>query len=112
MVLIKKKYKIYNDDSIDKLFELDQDIIILDPPWGGSSYYDKQSMRLGFNNINIACILNELMKEKKFKCCLILVSWNFDFNNFMNRINSKSVTIYHIDGLKKKNNSYIISVMP
>ena len=106
----EKKYKIYNEDSMEMLFKLNQDIIILDLPWGGSSYYGKKSMRLGFNNINIVCILNNLIREKKFKCCLILVPNNFDFNNFFYHINSKDVTIYHIKGLKKKNHSYIISI--
>ena len=107
----KKNYKIYNDDSMEKLFDLEQDIIILDPPWGGSDYYGKQVMRMGFNNINIVCIINELIREKKFKCCLMLVPWNFDFNNFMYHIQTDNVIIYHIDNLPKKNNSYIISII-
>lgn len=108
----KKKYKIYNDDSMEKMFDLDQDIIILDPPWGGPvEAYKKRPMRMGFNNINIVCIINELIKEKKFKCCLMLIPWNFDFNNFLYHINSDNVTIYHIDGLPKKNHSYILSVI-
>lgn len=105
-----KKYKIYNDDSMEKMFELDQDIIILDPPWGGKDYSGKKSIKLGFNNVNIVCILNKLIKENKFKCCLLLVPWNFNFNNFMSKVKSKSITIYHIYGLEKKN-SYVISII-
>lgn len=48
------------------------------------------------------------MKENKFKCCLLLVPWNF--NNFMSKVKSKSITIYHIYGLEKKN-SYVISII-
>lgn len=60
------------------------DFIIVDPPWGGKGYNKKQRLKLGFNNINIWCIVNKHIH--KTKAFIIWAPYNFDIQNFIQNI--------------------------
>lgn len=109
----KLKYKIYNNDSLEYIFKLKQDVIIFDLPWGGTEYNKNDKLKLGLNNINIACIINLLIKNKKFKLILLLIPDNFDFNNFYKLINFTFINIKIIKtqiNKKKYINTMIINL--
>lgn len=74
--------KIFNDDYLNVLDKIDSDIIICDPPWGGTDVYEKNNILLGFNNINVSCIINELAKKRLFKFFILMTPFNFDLNKF------------------------------
>ena len=105
----KNKYKIYNKDSLKYLFKLNQDIIIFDPPWGGENYMKNKNISLGFNNINIACIINKLIYKKKCKLILFLIPENFDFQTFLSLIKRKKIEI-HTVSIRKNKKQYILSI--
>lgn len=88
-----KKITIYEADYLDKMFELKQDIIISDPPWGGRDYIKQQSIRLGFDNIDIVNVINELAAQNKFSLFIFLAPMNYNFNLFLSRIQAKTVYI-------------------
>ena len=65
-----------------------QDIIVLDPPWGGPNYFKQYNIKLYLNNIDIGIISNFLFS--KCKILILKVPFNFDFSNyFKNNINWK-----------------------
>ena len=93
-----KKVNVLNKDYLDICLNLKQDIIISDPPWGGKSFIHQKSIRLGFSNIDIVFIINELYKQNKFKLFIFLAPFNYDFNYFFKNIISKYV---HIEKIKR-----------
>ena len=54
-------------------YKLNQDIIIADPPWGGTNYDKISRIRLHLNNVDITCIINKLYKKDKFKILIKLI---------------------------------------
>lgn len=91
-----KNIMIYEADYLDKMFELNQDIIISDPPWGGRDYIKKPSIRLGFDNIDIVEIINKLNSENKFTLFIFLAPVNFNFNLFLSKIKSSNIYIQKV----------------
>ena len=96
-----KNVNVINDDYLNILFKLKQDIILADPPWGGPEYKTQYNLKLGFNNINIICIINKLYDANRFKIFIILVPYNFDIQNFIKYIKSDTYFI-------KKFKSYVL----
>lgn len=92
----KTNIQIYNEDYMDIAYDLNQDIIVSDPPWGGYDYSKSKSMKLGFNNVNIAYVINQLYSKNKFKFYILLAMYNFDIQNFINRLVPKDIIIYNM----------------
>ena len=90
---LSKKVKIINADYMDVMNDITQDIIISDPPWGGTDYNKHRTLRLHLNNIDITHIINELYDKKLFKMYVLVVPPNFDIKLFMEKIKSKSIFI-------------------
>ncbi len=93
-----KNIKIYNDDYLEVLYKLDQDIIICDPPWGGTDYGARGRLRLGLNNIDITHVINRLHKEGKFRAFILLCMKNFDFEFFRENIEASFIVVKDIKG--------------
>jgi len=89
----KKKINIIEADYLDVMFTLNNDIIICDPPWGGVDYINKQTIKLGFNNINIICIINELLKKNSFKIFILYAPRNFNIQQFVFGVNTSKISI-------------------
>jgi len=110
---VKNVYKLdnvdlYNGDSLEILKKLNQDIIYIDAPWGGSDYKKNKRIELYMSKKTIGEIFNEF----KFKTKLFIYKLpkNYDFTNF---IQTTMVTKYYIY-LHKKNNKpkYFILFVP
>ena len=73
------------------------DAVFFDPPWGGTQYRTQQNIRLGLNNLNIGCVIGELLllnKNKgRLKVICLLVPYNYDFDNFTQILNVHFPTI-------------------
>jgi hypothetical protein len=91
-----KKINIINDDYLNVLYDLNQDIIVADPPWGGYDYKKFKYMKLSLNNINMSYIINKLYQKNKFKVFILLVMKNFDIQNFVNNIESENIIIRNL----------------
>ncbi len=63
--------KLYNDDYLKVYDKLEQDIIYLDPPWGGSSYKEKDFITLKLGNLEIWELINLIIQKKL--CTYILI---------------------------------------
>ncbi len=91
------KITIYNDDYLSLLYEIKNDVIICDPPWGGYDYGKKKTIDLGFNNINVICIINELLKKNLFKIFILMTPKNYNISYFILNINSKNILIHKLE---------------
>lgn len=72
------KVNIICGDYFDHMLKLKQDVIFLDPPWGGYDYKKVAELSLCLNNINIACI-HKLLKYTKYIFLLVPSNFNFDY---------------------------------
>lgn len=110
---VKKVYKLdnvdlYNGDSLEILKKLNQDIIYIDAPWGGSDYKKHKSIELYMSNKSMGDIFNEF--KSKTKLFIYKIPKNYDFTNF---IQITMVTKYYLY-LHKKNNKpkYFLLFVP
>ena len=88
-----KNVKVINSDYMDVLFNLKQDIIIADPPWGGPQAKRIPNLRLGLNNVDIVCIINELYKKNAFQMFILVAPYNFALSHFTRNIESNTYMV-------------------
>lgn len=100
-----KQYKRENvtilcDDMLNHMNKQKEDIIFIDPPWGGKSYKQKNALMLFLSKQPITKIINLLHT----KLIVIKVPFNFHFNDFFKYTKVSSYTLYKI------RNYYIIFI--
>jgi len=100
----KKNINIHVNDYLNIMYELENDIIICDPPWGGYNYVKQKSIKLGMSNINIICVINEVIKKKLCKIFIMLSPKNYDIQDFLTNINSDKILV------RKLSKHYFISI--
>lgn len=71
---------LYNDSYVKISNEIKQDVLFMDPPWGGLDYKSQATMMLFLDNIPIYEILNNI--ENKPKMIVLKVPNNFDIELF------------------------------
>ena len=54
----------YNDDYLNLYKSLKQDVIFLDPPWGGPDYKNKKSLTLALGNMKLDDLSRDIIKNK------------------------------------------------
>jgi hypothetical protein len=94
----------YLNDCLEIVPKLKQDVIFFDPPWGGPSYKNHQSLDLFLNNKNIFDIIKEWKEQKLARIYVLKIPFNFNLDPF---INEKSFENLQIQKLKKFNVIYI-----
>jgi hypothetical protein len=104
---LRDKITAYNDDSIKKLQELEQDVIYIDAPWGGSSFKKYKYMKLYLGTHELVDIYKKF--KGKAKMFVFKVPPNYDFNYFLSQI-SNAVHVETYIGSKKKIRFKIIVV--
>lgn len=89
---LRDKVEIYNNDALNVIYTIEnQDIVFMDPPWGGSDYkkYNKISLSIGAKTIET--ITNELFDDSITKCppelIVLKLPINYDINNFKKLVN-------------------------
>jgi hypothetical protein len=60
--------------------KLKQDIIYLDPPWGGKDYKYKKSVDLNIGNLSLKNIVNKIINKKLSRYIFIKVPFNCNIN--------------------------------
>lgn len=80
--------------------QLKQDVIFLDPPWGGPNYkkYSKVPLYLGPRRID--AIVSELFNSNAAKIIAVKIPYNFDLTNFYEHVHYKYITIYNFKKCK------------
>jgi 16S rRNA C967 or C1407 C5-methylase (RsmB/RsmF family) len=75
-----KNVKIICNDYTKAILELKQDIVFMDPPWGGINYKQHKTVYLFLSDIGIGKIVNKL--KDSVKMVVLKVPYNFDINRF------------------------------
>ena len=81
----------FNGDYLDFLDNLTQDIVFLDPPWGGKSYKSIENIKLSLGDTSIEEICNMLHDKTKLIC--LKLPLNYDLDYFNNNINNFEIKI-------------------
>jgi len=73
-----EKVNIKCGDYMDVMKSLNQDAVVLDPPWGGTDYKNKKYIDLGLNNVNIICIINKLLTKAKYIYMMVPHNYKYE----------------------------------
>ena len=79
-------------DCTEKIFNLKQDIIFLDPPWGGKTYKNQLKIDLYLNNIELSVFCNKIFRNTSTNLIILKVPNNFNKES-LNNINCKHCDI-------------------
>ena len=81
-------YTLFNESFLN-LKDLENDVIFIDPPWGGPDYRRENKIKLFLDNINLSLIINDLFHSNKtLKLIIVKVPKNFDLVDFKLKLNS------------------------
>tara|TARA_B110000908_G_scaffold131025_1_gene154087 strand:+ start:250 stop:909 length:660 start_codon:yes stop_codon:yes gene_type:complete len=106
-------YDLYNCSYLNIKNDFNEDIIFIDPPWGGPDYYKETNINLFLDNIPLVKIINSLFTDKdKLKYVLIKTPKNFDLNDFItNMLNKLFIEKLEFSKNLKKINFFIIKII-
>ena len=89
--------KHYNCSYLHLMYALRQDLIFLDPPWGGTDYKKTNSIDLFLDDVNVIDIINNLYHNTRY--IAMKIPNNYNLNN-LNK-NFWEFKIYPIHSNKK-----------
>ena len=75
-----------------------QDVIFLDPPWGGPDYKNKTKISLYLSGFKISKVVkeifnNEKSREHKTKCIILKVPQNFDIDTMIDELHNEEICL-------------------
>ena len=91
--------RLYNDDCMNIIKDIQQDVLYMDPPWGGVKYKEKSNLKIYLNGVELTKVIMEL---KKLECLLFLkVPLNIDLSgiNIENKyiiLNKKELPSFYL----------------
>eukprot|EP00644_Phytophthora_capsici_P014463 jgi/Phyca11/503407/fgenesh2_kg.PHYCAscaffold_3_\ len=86
-VLQKTNARCIHANYLDVMLELQQDVVFLDPPWGGPEYKDLEKVDLFLGGLPLHEICTRL--QNSAKCIVLKVPSNFDDAKFSQRVPGK-----------------------
>lgn len=94
-ILKIKNIDIYHSNYLTVLNEesVTQDLVYLDPPWGGDSYRDTSNTSLFLGKIPIYVVCKRILSTKIALAVFLKVPLNFDLQEFMKQGQGMRVTI-------------------
>ncbi len=90
----RKNIKLHNINYLYIYRKLTQDIIFIDPPWGGINYKLKTNISLFLDDINICNLIDELKKYSKM--IVLKVPINFNYIELFKIVKTNFIKIYQI----------------
>ena len=80
-----------NKDSTKQLFckDFKQDVLFLDPPWGGIDYKKHKTLDLFLGKQNITYLVRKVFQKTKTKIIILKVPNNFNSKEFFKKIKQK-----------------------
>lgn len=82
-----KNIDFYHQDYLEIMNDLKQDVIFLDPPWGGKNYKFKNKVKISMSGNSFEAIVMEIIHKKLSKYIVLKLPKNYDFDSFNNCIN-------------------------
>jgi 16S rRNA G966 N2-methylase RsmD len=86
-------------DSLEECTKLDQQVIFIDPPWGGPEYKNKTRVSLSMCNVSLSSICHTLYNHTAY--IVIKVPTNFDEESFVQDTSAYMTLVYKNTGLRK-----------
>lgn len=95
-----KNVNVIKGDSLSEIKKLNQDVIYIDPPWGGTEYKNYEYLDLSLGKMDVVdFIKNNINRAKLF---VMKVPINFNFNRLLNEIPNNKISIMTIKKQEKK----------
>ncbi len=91
---------VYNGNSLDYVIndnQLNQDVLYIDPPWGGDDYQQEELITLKISEINIEDIINNIFEKKRAQMIALKLPSNYNMAYFKEYVNRK----YDVHELRK-----------
>jgi 16S rRNA G966 N2-methylase RsmD len=90
-----------NDDCTKILHEIEnQDVIFIDPPWGGKSYKNYTKLKLRFSNITLEMLCNNIFDKNITKCTpkllILKLPTNYDVTYFYKMLKIKTIFLHNL----------------
>lgn len=93
--------KIYNDDCNKVIPFLKQNIVFIDPPWGGTKYKNYKNLRLLLSGIHIPVLCNNIFDpiQTKYPPSMIVLKLpkNYDIKHLFNSIPNCNMFLYELE---------------
>jgi 16S rRNA G966 N2-methylase RsmD len=89
---------LFNKDYLAIYETIKQDIIFIDPPWGGLSYKEADNVTLSLGNMPIEELCNNICNKKLAKITVLKLPYNYNLNYMKNAINS-SFNMYKLKNI-------------
>jgi 16S rRNA G966 N2-methylase RsmD len=83
-----------NGDYLELMKFFYQDIIFLDPPWGGKNYKEMDTMSIIINDKRLEDICEEIIDLKLAKMIILKLPLNYNISNFNEDIKKKIILEY------------------
>jgi hypothetical protein len=77
-----KNISFYNDSYINLYKSLKQDVIYLDPPWGGPEYKNMKTVTLSLGDMKIDELCKDIIKNKLCQLIILKLPYNYDLSTF------------------------------
>jgi hypothetical protein len=87
---------VHCQDYVDLYRQLQQDVVFLDPPWGGHNYLRNPSLDLYLGDKNIIDICYDLINEKYASLLVLKVPINFNLQQLIVRLPTKTILTHKI----------------
>lgn len=101
---------VYNGDTIEILDKITQDVIYLDPPWGGPDYKKYAQLKLYLGKYELSDIY--LKFKNKTKLFIFKVPYNYDVNNFIRKTEVNTIKIHSFKNNKGEVKFLILVIKP
>jgi hypothetical protein len=88
-----KDIRVINSGYLEVMYDWPSDIIISDPPWGGSGYKTKKYINLGYDNLDIISIINRLHAKHMFKAFILFAPKNYDMASLDKLVPTEHVVV-------------------
>jgi predicted RNA methylase len=81
-----------NGNTLEKLNEITQDVLLIDAPWGGKLYFKNPQLKLYLDNLELSDIYNQF--KHKTKLFVVKVPFNYNINNLISSTLIDKIRIY------------------
>jgi len=102
-VLQHKNVLCINGDMLNIFNKLHQDVIFMDPPWGGIDYKYKHNISIKINNMEFSSVCEDIFTKKV--CLLLVLKLPLNYNN--ESFSKEIKQVWTVDKMKKIQVIYI-----
>jgi len=70
----------HNEDYLKVYNKIKQDVIYIDPPWGGPEYKNKKSLKLKIGETRLEDLCDDIIQNKLCKLLVLKLPFNYELN--------------------------------